>query len=50
MLKVQEKREENLIMTIDLDKMTPWIKEYYIMKQKEIVRKRASQQSSTNEE
>jgi hypothetical protein len=50
MLRVQEEREENLVMTIDLDKMTPWARDYYIMKQKEIVEKRAGQQSSTNAE
>jgi hypothetical protein len=50
MLRVQEEREENLVMTIDLDKMTLWARDYYIMKQKEIIEKRASQQSSTNAE
>jgi hypothetical protein len=49
LIRVQEEREENLVMTLDLDKMTPWAKDYYIIKQKEIIEKRAGQQSSTNE-
>jgi hypothetical protein len=50
LVRVHEEREENLVMTLDLDKMTTCARDYYIMKQKEIVEKRGSHQSSTNAE
>jgi hypothetical protein len=49
LVRVHEEREENLVMTLDLDKMTTCARDYYIMKQ-EIVEKRGSHQSSTNAE
>jgi hypothetical protein len=34
MLAIQEKQQENLVMSMDLDKMTPWVKEFYMSSQK----------------
>jgi hypothetical protein len=36
MLAIQEEQQENLVMSMDLDKMTPWVREFYISKQKEL--------------
>jgi hypothetical protein len=36
MLAIQEEQQENLMMSMDLDKMTPWVREFYISKQKEL--------------
>jgi ABC-type cobalamin/Fe3+-siderophores transport system ATPase subunit len=47
---LQEEREENLVMSLDLDKMTPWAKDFYLMKQKEIVTRKTTQHASNNEE
>jgi hypothetical protein len=47
---LQEEREENLVMSLDLDKMTPWAKDFYLMKQKEIVARKTTQHVSNNEE
>jgi hypothetical protein len=48
MLAIQEKQQENLVMSMDLDKMTPWVKEFYMSNQKELAAKRAMHDSSTS--
>jgi hypothetical protein len=40
--------EENLVMSMDIDKMTPWVREFYMSKQKELAVKRAMHDSSTS--
>jgi hypothetical protein len=47
MLAIQEEQQENRVMSMDLDKMTPWVKEFYMSKQKELAAKRAVHDSST---
>jgi hypothetical protein len=47
---LQEEREENLVMSLNLDKMTSWTKDFYLMKQKEIVARKTTQHTSNNEE
>lgn len=41
MLAIQEDQQENFVMTMDLDKMNPWVRDFYMSKQKEIAAKRA---------
>jgi hypothetical protein len=36
MLKLQEEEREERVMTMDVNKMEPWVREYYINKQKKI--------------
>jgi hypothetical protein len=47
---LQKEREENLVMSLNLDKMTSWTKDFYLMKQKEIVARKTTQHTSNNEE
>jgi hypothetical protein len=47
---LQKEREENLVMSLNLDKMTSWTKDFYLMKQKEIVARKTTQHVSNNEE
>jgi hypothetical protein len=36
MLQLQKEDQEEWVMTMDVDKMAPWVREYYINKQKKI--------------
>ena len=36
MLQLQKEDREERVMSMDVDKMTPWVREYYINKQKKI--------------
>jgi hypothetical protein len=47
-LVIQEEQQENLVMSMDLNKMTPWVREFYMSKQKELSTKRAKRDSSTS--
>jgi hypothetical protein len=47
-LAIQEDQQENLVMSMDLDKMTPWVREFYMSKQKELAAKRVMRDSSTS--
>jgi hypothetical protein len=47
-LAIQEDQQENLVMSMDLDKMTPWVREFYMSKQKELTTKRVMRDSSTS--
>jgi hypothetical protein len=48
MLAIQEEQQENIVMSMDLDKMTPCVKEFYMSKQKELAVKRTMHDSSTS--
>jgi hypothetical protein len=41
-LVLQEAQQENVVMLMDLDKVTPWVREFYKSKQMELAVKRAS--------
>jgi hypothetical protein len=41
-LVLQEAQQENVVMLMDLDKVTPWVREFYKSKQMELAAKRAS--------
>jgi hypothetical protein len=47
-LAIQEEQQENLVMSMDLDKMTPWVREFYMSKQKELTAKRAMRDSCSS--
>jgi hypothetical protein len=47
-LAIQEEQQENLVMSMDLDKMTPWVREFYMSKQKELAAKRAMRDSCSS--
>jgi hypothetical protein len=48
MLSIQEEQQENLVMTMDLNKVTPWVRDFYTSKQKELAAKRAQRDGSTS--
>jgi hypothetical protein len=46
-LVLQKKEREDRVMGIDLDKMSPWARSYYLQQQKEIAEKKGIMHSST---
>jgi hypothetical protein len=47
MLKRQIEESEERVMSIDTEKMAPWVREYYIHKQKQISQKTLADDSSS---
>jgi hypothetical protein len=48
LLTIQEEQQENLVMIMDLDKVTPWVRDFYTSKQKELAAKRAQHDDCTS--
>jgi hypothetical protein len=48
MLRFQQKEREDRVMTMDLDKVAPWVREYYINEQKAIAAKSRHEVSSSD--
>jgi hypothetical protein len=46
MLQIQKVEQERRFMAVDVDKMTPWVRDYYISMQKQISTKTVSAESS----
>jgi hypothetical protein len=46
MLQIQKVEQERRFMAVDVDKMTPWVRDYYISMQKHISTKTVSAESS----
>jgi hypothetical protein len=43
MLALQETQQENVVMLMDLEKVTPWVREFYESKQMELAAKQANE-------
>jgi hypothetical protein len=48
LLTIQEEQQENLVMTMNLDKVIPWVRDFYTSKQKELAAKIAQHGDCTS--
>ncbi|KAG8082891.1 hypothetical protein GUJ93_ZPchr0014g47396 [Zizania palustris] len=48
LLNLQKEDREDKVMSLDVEKMSPWVRDYYIRKQKEIAARAASGASSSD--